>query len=164
LRLVLEAMVRDEGRRIDEIELLTGSEKEQVLVKWNGTEREYGAIQVVHELFEEQARRRPDSVALVYEEQAVSYRELNGWANRLAHYLREMGVGVEIRVAVCVERSVEMVVGLLGVLKAGGAYIPLDVNYPAERLGRMIEDSRAAIVLTQNRLKGRMPASWAQVV
>src|SRR5262249_25457182 len=106
----------------------------------------------------------PDSVALVYEEQAVSYRELNGWANRLAHYLREMGVGVEIRVAVCVERSVEMVVGLLGVLKAGGAYIPLDVNYPAERLGRMIEESRAAIVLTQNRLKGRMPASWAQVV
>ncbi|HEX8243336.1 MAG TPA: amino acid adenylation domain-containing protein, partial [Longimicrobium sp.] len=119
---------------------------------WNATEAEYPRDLCVHELFERQARRTPAAVAVVFEGERVAYAELNRRANRLAHHLRSLGVGPDARVAICVERSPEMVVGVLGTLKAGGAYVPLDPSYPAERLRYMLEDSAPTAVLTQSSL------------
>ncbi|HZI75282.1 MAG TPA: condensation domain-containing protein, partial [Gemmatimonadales bacterium] len=153
LRTMLAGMVEDEGREIGSIGLLTGEEREQVLEEWNDTSREM-ADSTLPELFEQQAERTPDAVAVVHGEQSVSYRELNERANRLAHYLRRLGVRLDARVAICVERGVEMVVGLLAVLKAGGAYVPLDPEYPAERLRLMLEDSASTVLLTERSLWG----------
>ena len=127
----------------------------------SGTRREaeYPREKLVHELFEEQAERMPDAVAVVFEDAALSYGELNRRANRLAHYLRELGVGPDARVAICVERGLEMMVGLLGVLKAGGAYAPLDPAYPRERLRYMLEDSAPVVLLTQGRWQGLFPGA-----
>ena len=118
----------------------------------------------LHNLIEAQVERTPEAIALVFEDQALSYRELNGRANRLAHRLRALGVGPESLVGICVERSVEMVVALLGVLKAGGAYVPLDPAYPAERLAFMVADSDAPVLLTQRRDAGRLSGSGRQVI
>src|SRR5206468_9737829 len=107
----------------------------------------------VHGLFEEQASRDPQAIAVDYEDRRITYRELNARANQLGHYLRKQGIGPDARVGVCMERSPELLVALLGVLKAGGAYVPLDPVYPAERLAYMIEDSRAELVLTQQKLR-----------
>ena len=131
-------------------------EREQLLYEWNATEVEYPRNKCMHELFEEQVERTPNAIAIVYQEQALSYGELNGRANRLAHYLRELGVGPDKLVAVCVERGLEMVVGLLAVLKAGGAYVPLDPAYPVERLRYMVEDSGPEVLLTQGHLREQM--------
>ena len=117
-----------------------------------------------HRLFEAQASRTSDAIAVLSGEQSLTYRELDARANQLAHHLRRLGVGPETRVALCVERSPEMVVGLLGILKAGGAYVPLDPDYPAERLAFMLDDARAAVLLTQGRLRRTLPASEAEVV
>src|SRR5262249_33065818 len=137
LRMVLEQMVAEPGLRINELCLLTEAEREQVLVEWNRTEAEYRQ-RSVHELFEEQAARTPEAVAVECKGRQLSYAELNRRANQLGHYLRKQGVGPEVRVGICMERSLEMVVGLLGILKAGGAYVPLDVTYPQERLEFMV--------------------------
>ena len=102
----------------------------------------------IHQLFEERVEKTPDAVAVIFEEQQLTYRELNTRANQLAHYLRELGVGPETLVGICMDRSLEMIIGLLGILKAGGAYVPLDPAYPKERLGFMLHDSRVAVLLT----------------
>ena len=133
---------------LQRISWLSDAERYRVLVEWNATEAEYPSDRCVHELFEAQAGRTPDAVAVVYEDEQVTYGELNARANRLARHLRGLGVGPDTRVALCVERSVEMVVGLLAVLKAGGAYVPLDPSYPIERLSYMVEDSAPCVVLT----------------
>src|SRR5262249_20231780 len=130
----------------------------------NDTAADYPRDRCVHELVQEQAARTPDAVAVVFEGRELSYRELNGRANRLAHYLRARGVGAETLVGICVERSLEMVTGLLGVLKAGGAYVPLDPDYPAERLAFMLGDTAAPVLLTQQRLRGRLPAGPGEVI
>ena len=117
-----------------------------------------------HELFAEQASRTPDAVALVYEERELSYGELDRRSNQLAHHLRGLGVGPDAIVGLCVERSVEMVVGLLGILKAGGAYLPLDPSYPAERLGYMLADGQASVLVTQAPLIDQLPEHDARVV
>ncbi len=148
--LVLEEMVRDPEQRIGELCLLGEEEKQQVLVEWNRTEREYPS-RTIHELFAGQAERTPEAIAVVCGGEKLSYEELNARANQLGHYLRQQGVGPEVRVAVCLERSVEMVAALLAVLKAGGAYVPLDPAYPQERLRFMVEDSEAAVLLTESR-------------
>src|SRR6185436_4900081 len=109
-------------------------ERRLLLIEWNDTAVNYSQVKTVHQLFETQVERSPDAVALVYEGEQLSYQELNGRANQLAHHLREIGVGVDARVGVCVGRSFEMVVAVLGVLKAGAAYVPLDPDYPEERL------------------------------
>ncbi|MGN6592128.1 MAG: non-ribosomal peptide synthetase, partial [Terriglobales bacterium] len=119
---------------------------------------------LLHELIEEQVSRTPDAVAVVYEDQSLTYGELNARANRLAWYLRAKGIGADDLVGICVERSLEMVVGLLGILKAGGAYVPLDPSYPAERLAYMLENAKPRIVLTQERLRGRLAGATAEVV
>ena len=152
-RRLLEAMVVDETQVIDRLPILPEAERRKVLYEWNETAVEYPKEKCIHELFEEQVERTPDAVAVVYEEQQLTYRELNSRANQLGHYLRELGVKPDSRVAICVERGLEMVVGLLAVLKAGGAYVPLDPGYPAERLRYMLEDSAPVVLLTQGDLQ-----------
>ena len=129
--------------------MLSEAEKHQVLVEWNETKRDYPKDKCIHQLFEEQVKRTPEAVAVVFEDQQLTYRELNSQANQLAHYLKKLGVGPETLVGICVERSLEMIVGLLGILKAGGAYVPLDPGYPKERLAFMLEDARVGVLLTQ---------------
>ena len=143
--------------------LLSDEEAHQLLVEWNDTRDEW-TLEHVHELFEQQVRRTPHEVAIVFEQEEVSYAELNRRANQVGHYLRGQGVGAEVAVGVCVERSVEMVVGLLGVLKAGGVYVPLDATYPQERLAFMMEDSGVSVLLAQQHLVERLPAHQAVVV
>ena len=164
LRQLLEEMAAEPGRRISELEMMGEQEQRQLLEEWNDTERELSGLKCVHEMFEEQVERTPGSVAVVYEDQRLTYEELNSRANQLAHYLRGLGVGPEVRVGICVERSVEMVVGLLGILKAGGAYVPLDPEYPAERLAYMVEDAQVPVLLTQSHLRERLPEGEARVV
>jgi amino acid adenylation domain-containing protein len=147
-KVLLRALVADERCVLDRISLLSESERQQ-LTAWNATSRTYPAQRCVHELFEEQAERTPDAVALVCESEQLTYAQLNGRANQLARYLIERGVGPDIPVAICVERSVEMVLGLLAILKAGGAYVPLDPSYPRERLRYMLEDSTSVLALLQ---------------
>src|ERR1700677_1134463 len=161
---LLEAMAAGADRRIGELEMLSEGERRQVLVEWTQTERGYEKESCVQQLFEEQAARTPEAVAVVSEEQALTYGELNERANQLAHYLREAGVGAEVRVGLCVERSAEMVVGLLGILKAGGAYVPLDPQYPAERLSFMLQDAGIEVLLTQSMLMGRLPQTRTRLI
>ena len=152
--IMLEGIVREPKQFISDLPILTEADKHQLLVEWNDTKRGYPKDKCIHELFEEQVERSPDAVAVVFEEQQLTYRELNRRANQLAHYLRKLGMGPDSLVGICVERSVEMVVGILGILKAGGAYVPLDPAYPNERLAFMLGDSQASLLLTQGRLVG----------
>ncbi|WP_052310636.1 non-ribosomal peptide synthetase [Granulicella mallensis] len=145
---LLEAMTRGEDERVSQLSMLPAEEREQLLVEWNATEVAYPSESTVHGLFEAQVEGSPESTALVFEEERVSYGELNCRANRLAHELVALGVRPDDRVAICVERSVAMVVALLGVLKAGGAYVPLDPAYPVDRLSYMLADSGPVAVLT----------------
>ncbi|MGH8549116.1 MAG: non-ribosomal peptide synthetase, partial [Methylococcales bacterium] len=153
---LLTGLLADPDRRLSELPLLTENERRQLLLDWNGTERPYPATQTVVELFEAQVERTPEAIALVYENQVLSYRELNIRANCLGHYLRANGVGPDVLVGICVERSLEMVVGILGILKAGGAYLPINPDFPAERLVFMLNDARAAVLLTQLGLCDRL--------
>src|SRR6266516_4584723 len=130
----------------------------------NGTASEYPADKCIHELFEEQVERAPDSVAVVFEGQRLTYSELNRRANRLAHYLRKLGVGPEVLVGICVERSFEMIVGLLAILKAGGAYLPLDPTYPKERLSLMIKGGGVRVVLIQEHLREKLSVCCAVTI
>src|SRR6185295_16319494 len=122
------------------------------------------AARCVHELFAEQAARTPEAVALVFGDETLTYAELHRRSDALARRLAALGVGAEARAGICVERGVEMVVGLLGILKAGGAYVPLDPQYPAERLSYMLADAGVALLLTQERMRDRLPAFEGDVV
>ncbi|HLL46031.1 MAG TPA: condensation domain-containing protein, partial [Longimicrobiaceae bacterium] len=158
LRVLLEGIAAEPQRRVGELELLGPGERHQVVQEWSGArEGELPAVGLVHELIRVQAQRSPGAVAVVHEGETLTYAELEGRANRLAHHLRGLGVGPEVRVGVCVERSVELVVALLGVLKAGGAYVPLDPAYPAERLRFLLEDARVGLLLTRTGLRERLP-------
>ena len=150
--------------RLGDLPLLTPAERQQLLVEWNDTATEYPRHTCLHQLFEEQVDRTPDSVAVVFEGQQLSYRDLNARANELAHYLKMLGVRAETLVAICVERSVEMVVGILGILKAGGAYVPLDPAYPKDRLAFTINDCQPRVLLTQQTLAASLPAQAARMV
>jgi amino acid adenylation domain-containing protein len=161
---LLQAMTADVTRRISELPWIPDSERHQVIELFNPQEPLVSEQKLIHERFEDQVCRLPDARAVVYQGQSLTYADLNTKANQLARHLRTLGVGPEHLVAICVERSLEMVVGLLSVLKAGGAYVPLDPDYPAERLAYMINDAAPQVVLTQARLKGRLPESGAQVV
>lgn len=130
-------------------------ERQKVLYEFNATEVRYPGDRCIHELFEEQAAKTPDAVAVVFEGREMSYSRLNRRANRLAHHLRGLGVKPDARVAICAERGFEMVIGLLAILKAGGAYVPLDPEYPAGRLRFMVEDSAPVALLTQSHLKAQ---------
>ena len=140
---------------VRELEILPAEERVLQLETWNATAVPYREEACIHELFEEQVRKAPEAVAVVYEDESLSYGELNERANRLAHYLIDMGIKPDDRVAICVERSLAMVVGVLAILKAGGAYVPLDPVYPVERLRYMLEDSQPVALLTQAHLGER---------
>jgi amino acid adenylation domain-containing protein len=153
---VLKRMVERPDLRIGEISLLTHAERRQIVEEWNATQAEYPQEWQLQELIEQQVERSPTALAVTYEGQRLDYGELNGRANQLGCYLREQGVGPDVRVGVCMERSVEMVVALLGILKAGGAYVPLDPDYPEERLKYMLADTQPALLLTQERMQARL--------
>jgi amino acid adenylation domain-containing protein len=161
---VLEAGVRNPEEKIARLPLMNEQEREQVLVEWNRTQREYARNSSVAEVFAEQARKSAERVAVVCEGEAISYGELNRRANQLGRYLRKKGVGPEVLVGIAMERSVEMVVGVLGILKAGGAYVPLDVEYPKERLRYMLGDTGVKVLLSQRRLAGSLPEYDGEVV
>ncbi len=147
--LALEAIVKDLDGRYETPLIVAFAERQRVLFEWNATTVDYPREKSLHELFEEQAMKTPDAIAVVYEDASLTYRELNARADGLARNLRRLGVGPDVPVGLCVKRSLEMVSGLLGVLKAGGAYLPLDPDYPAERLAYIIEDAKPALILTQ---------------
>ncbi|HEX6289614.1 MAG TPA: amino acid adenylation domain-containing protein [Herpetosiphonaceae bacterium] len=158
-QVLLEACVDNPDQPIATLPLLTALEQRQLFEVWNATQAPYPQT-TLHRLVEEQTARTPDAVAVVFEEQAATFSELDRRANRLANTLRALGVGGcpqgETRVALCVDRSVDLVVGLLGVLKAGGAYVPLDADYPLERLHFMIEDARVPVMVTQSHLQAAL--------
>ncbi len=158
----LEAQLR-QGTAPPEHAVLPEAEQEQIVMEWNATHRDYPTGKCLHHLFEGQVERTPDAVAVSYEQEQLTYRELNSRANRLAHYLTKLGVGPEKLVGICMERSVGMVVGVLGVLKAGGAYVPLDPAYPQERIAFMLHDSQAQVLITQRSLVGTLPVSESEV-
>ena len=159
---LLASAIQDPDQRISALQMLTQPERQQLLVEWNNTRREYPR-RCVHELFEEQAERTPDAVAVTFGDRSLAYHDLNRRANRLAYQLRQWGVERETRVAICAERSPELVVGLLGILKAGGAYVPLDAVYPRERLAFMLDDIEAPVLLTQRSLEDQLPSTQARV-
>jgi surfactin family lipopeptide synthetase A len=161
---LLQSAVANPDQRVSRLPLLTAAERYQLLIEWNNTQADYLSDRCLHQLFEAQADRTPDATSVVFENQQLTYRELNRRANQLAHHLVELGVGPDVLVGICVERSVEMVVGLLGILKAGGAYVPLDPAYPRERLSFMLEDAGVSVLLTQDRLLTILPERITRVV
>ncbi|MBO0720388.1 MAG: amino acid adenylation domain-containing protein, partial [Blastocatellia bacterium] len=161
---VLKGIVADYERPIFNASLLSKIEREQILVEWNQTDKPYHKVQGVHELFREQVGRTPEQIALISGRERVSYQELNRRANRLAHYLQGVGVGPEVLVGLCLERSVEMLVAVVGVLKAGGAYLPLDPDLPLERLSYILTDAGVGVTLTEQKLEERLPAYLGQTV
>src|SRR5215472_16703394 len=156
-RVLLEAIAAAPAKRLSELPLLTVGEREQIVVQWNDTAHAVNRERSLHQFIEDQVERTPDALALVYESQELTYRELNARANQLAHRLRKLGVRPDKLVAVCAQRSVEMVVALLGTIKAGGAYVPLDPDYPTSRLGVMLDDAEPPVLLTQQRLLDILP-------
>ncbi|PYS76409.1 MAG: hypothetical protein DMF66_14910 [Acidobacteria bacterium] len=152
------------GLTLSELPLLSEAERERVLGLWNETGVSFGGPERLHEMFERRAAERPESSAIVFEGREVSYGELNERANRLAHYLRRRGVAPEAVVGICMERGPEMIVAALGVLKSGGAYLPLDPEYPAERLDYMLRDTGVKLLLTQQRLADRLQDGPAQLI
>lgn len=163
-KIVLKGLTDGAVERVADLPMLSDFERDRLVREFNATAAEYPQEQLIHELFEAQATRTPAAVAVEHEGRSLTYEELNAQANRLARYLRSRGVRADRPVAVCFERSLEMVVGVLGVLKAGGAYLPLDPNYPADRLQQMVEDATPTVVLTQAALKEKVPQSAAQMV
>jgi amino acid adenylation domain-containing protein/non-ribosomal peptide synthase protein (TIGR01720 family) len=160
---VLAAAVADPEVRLSELPLLSSDDRRQVLVDWNATAAAVPAT-TLHGWIEEQVRQAPEAIAVEFEESRLSYGELDRQANRLARHLRGLGVGPEVLVGIAMERSLAMLVGVLAVLKAGGGYVPLDPEYPKERLAQMIEDSRIPVLLTQEALIDRLPPHQARIV
>lgn len=161
---LLEAAVADPQQRIADLPLLTKAEQDEMTTIWSGAQADYASERCVHQIFEAQAVKTPDAVAIEFAGQQLSYAELNRRANRLARHLRSLGVGGEQKVALLIERSAEMIVGMLAILKAGGVYVPLDPAYPHARIAYILENSRAQILLTQTTLAAPSSYDRAQTV
>jgi amino acid adenylation domain-containing protein len=160
---LLEGIVANPEQRLSDLPLLTASERHTLLVEWNDTQIDYPK-QCIHQLFEQQVEQTADAVALIFDNQQLTYAELNNRANQLAHHLQKLGVQPDVLVGICMERSLEMVVALLGILKAGGAYLPLDPAYPKERLAFMLADAQVSLLLTQQHLVNQLPQHQAKVI
>ncbi|BCL39535.1 non-ribosomal peptide synthetase [Nostoc sp. MS1] len=161
---LLEAIVVNSQQPVTLLPLLTQPERHQLLKEWNDTILDYPQDKCIHQLFEEQAAKTPDAVAVVFANEQLTYQQLNSRANVLAQYLRSLGVGADVLVGLCVERSPLMIIGLLAILKAGGAYVPLDSDYPLERLGWMLDDTQVSVLLTQAPLLEKLPTTVAKLV
>jgi amino acid adenylation domain-containing protein len=161
LRTLLEAIAKARQQRpqqlIRDLPLLTAAENHQLLVEWNRAEADRPPDSCVHELFEAQVERTPNAVAVIFEDQHLTYSELNNRSNRVAHYLQKLGVGPGVLVGLCMDQSLERIVGLFGVLKAGGAYVPIDPAYPTTRLAFMLNDANTPVVLTRRNLIETLP-------
>ncbi|MEP6743439.1 MAG: amino acid adenylation domain-containing protein [bacterium] len=160
---LLESLPRNASSAISTVPMLSETERQQILHEWNDS-RDAWSEQSLLDLFTEQVDRTPDSPAVLFADRQLSYRELNARANQLAHYLRRSGVGPDARVGICIERGLEMAVGVLGILKAGAAYVPLDPNYPSERLAFMLSDSQCSVILTSEPVVSRLPDTDVKVL
>jgi polyketide synthase PksJ len=163
-RILLEAVVQGQDGPVSTLPVMSSEEIEIIVNKWNNTVRDYEKHACIHHLFEEQTVKTPDAVALVFDDRSITYRELDQRSNRLAHYLKGQKVGPEVLVGICMERSIEMIVSLLGILKAGGTYIPLDPAYPKDRLAYMIEDSQMTLLITQDSIRDMIPEKGIKVI
>ncbi|MBW4667898.1 MAG: amino acid adenylation domain-containing protein [Cyanomargarita calcarea GSE-NOS-MK-12-04C] len=155
---LLESAIKNPTSKISTLDILSNTERQQLLFEFNNTKTEYPQNKCLHQLFEEQVKRTPENIAVVFEDQCLTYNTLNNQANQLAHYLQRLGVEPEVVVGICVERSPLMIIGLLAILKAGGAYLPLDPLYPEERLTLILAESQASVLLTQERFAKSLPA------
>jgi len=162
LQILLTSIVSEPEQKLSELSVLSPAERHQQLIGWRGAQRTYPRL-CLHQAFEEQVERSPTAIAAVDRTQSLSYQALNERANQLAHTLRETGVGVDVLVGLCAERSCEMLVGILGILKAGGVYVPMDPSYPEARLHYMLRDARCSMLLTQshllNKVKGALSST-----
>ena len=156
---VLEGLVSDPAACIGELPLMSNAERQKTVLAWSRSQEPTKSGQCLHRLIESQVKRTPDGIAVQQDGQRLTYRDLNERANRVAHYLRHRGVVPGVIVGLCLERSINLIVGMLGILKSGGAYLPLDANYPTDRLGYMLQDSQVQIVITQQDQLGRLPAA-----
>ena len=163
-QILLERIIANPEQRLADLPLLTSAERQQLMAMWNTTLMDYLQDTCLHTLFEAQAERTPEAIAVVCDGWQLTYRVLNQRANQLAHHLRTLGVGPEVGVGLCMERSLEMVIGLLGILKAGGAYVPLDLNYPIERLATMMVDAQVVMLVSQQQCMAALSALGVQIV
>jgi len=161
---LLESIIADPSQLVSDLKLLDDVRQKRLLIEWNNTQAYYPQHKCIHQLFEKQVERTPDEIAIVFENQKLTYRELNSRSNQLAHHLKTMGVTSEVLVGICIVRSIEMMIGLLGILKAGGTYVPLDPTYPQERLAYILKDSQLNILLTQQQLLEKLPESRVTVI
>jgi amino acid adenylation domain-containing protein len=164
LRNLLKDLLAYPDRRLSQTSMLSESERRQLLVEWNETKRDYPDNQCLHHLFEDQVERTPEAIAAVFEDQQITYRALNCRANKIARLLMGCGVGPGALVGICLDRSVDLIASMLGVLKAGAAYLPLNAAYPKERLGFILRDASAAILLTQERLAANLATGSERIV
>ncbi|MBX9621737.1 MAG: AMP-binding protein, partial [Alphaproteobacteria bacterium] len=163
-RSILKQMIVAPLSRYDHFSILSDKEQHHLLIDWNDTKTDFPEDKTIYQLFEEQVKKNPHNTAVIYENQSLTYQQLNERANQLARYLRSLGVNPDTIVAIAVERSLEMIVGLLGILKAGGAYVPLDPFYPQDRLQFILEDTNAPIIITDLKTLDKLPSTWAQII
>jgi len=161
---LFEAVVSDPDKRISEFSLLTAFELRQLTLDWNQTEVDDPDDRCMHDLFEEQVERNPNAVAVIFEHEQLTYAQLDAKANQLAHYLRKIGIKPETVVGICIERSLEMIIGILGILKAGGVYLPIDPSYPEERKAFLLADGAPLVLLTHTALLHALPPSDIECV
>ncbi|ASS75345.1 hypothetical protein CIG75_10310 [Tumebacillus algifaecis] len=155
---LLASLASDSSQRLSDLTLLSDTQRQQLLIDWNDTSTAYPQ-ETIHRLFAAQAEQTPDHIAVTFDDVKVSYRELNEHANQLAHFLKKQGVTPQARVGLCMERSIEMIISMLGILKAGAAYVPIDPAYPADRLAYLAQDSTVSALLTQAHLCERLPTN-----
>ena len=161
---LLERIVDNPAQSITTLSILSQAEEARLLLGWNDTAGEYAEARCFHQLVEAQAQRTPDAIALLYEDQQLTYDEFNRKANQLAHHLKALAIGPEMLVAISMERSLEMMIALFAILKAGAAFLPLDPTYPKERLEFMLEDSEAVLLLTQERVRHHVASSDTPII
>jgi amino acid adenylation domain-containing protein/thioester reductase-like protein len=161
---LVESAANNPETAVGELNILSDRSRHQLLVEFNNTQVDFPQSKCIHQLFEEQAERTPDNIAVVFENQQLTYRELNARANKIAHHLQNLGVQPEVLVGICLERSLEKVIGLLGILKAGGAYLPLDPAMPTERLALMLQDAQVSVLVTTQDLVNKFSDEARQIV
>ncbi len=164
LQNVLTGIVANPEQRLGDLPILSPAEQQQLLVNWNHTQADYPQDICIHQLFADRVEKTPNAVAVVFADQQLTYQQLNQQADALAHYLKQLGVKPEVIVGICLEKSLEMVIGILAILKAGGTYLPLDPSYPQERLAFILEDAKPLVLLTQTRLITELQLHKVQIV